>query len=308
MGRAHHALLLVLGVWLTTFCHSVTAQCSAAESAALLKFKSVVLDPRGDLATWTGEGANCCSWRGVECSRSGVGALKLLLDPPVGGQTVTLDPNNPSASATAGAALASLTQLVILQTDWVAWRGPLPLPEISKLPLRELVIRNGALGNRSPPQTIGGALQNDIGGLAGSLEVLILANTNYNSGLPSALCRLAKLRVLEVSGSLISNLGPACLNNITGLQEVRFTGNRKVTGGLPVWPTALKSLKVLDFSNNAHSGNIPVQYGKFGSVELHLAGNHLAGKVPVGLSSKPVETFRPGNEKLCGTPLPACPA
>jgi len=65
MGRTRQGwvALLLLGVWLTTFCHSATAQCSAAESAALLKFKSVVLDPRGDLATWTGEGANCCSWR-----------------------------------------------------------------------------------------------------------------------------------------------------------------------------------------------------------------------------------------------------
>jgi hypothetical protein len=223
MGRARHGwvALLLLGVWLTTFCHSATAQCSAAESAALLKFKSVVLDPRDDLATWTGEGANCCSWRGIECSSSGVSSLKLLLEPPIRGHTVTLDPNNPSAIATAGAALAALTQLVILHTDWVQWGGPLPLPQISKLPLRELVIRNGGLGNRSPPMSIGGALQNDIGGFAGSLEVLILAKTNYNSGLPSALCRLAKLRVLEVSGSLMSNLGPSCLSNITGLQEVR---------------------------------------------------------------------------------------
>jgi len=149
-----------------------------------------------------------------------VGAIRLLLEPPTRGQTVTIDPNNPSASATAGAALAELTQLVILHTDWVAWRGPLPLPQLSKLPLRELVIRNGGLGNRSPPDSIGGALQNDIGNLAGTLEVLTLAATNYNSGLPSALCRLAKLRVLEVSGSLMSNLGPSCLSNITGLQEV----------------------------------------------------------------------------------------
>jgi len=84
-------------------------------------------------------------------------------------------------------------------------------------------------------------------------------------------------------------------------------GNRKVTGGLPVWPTALKNLKVLDFSNNAHSGSIPVQYGKLGAVDLHLGGNHLAGSVPAGLSAKPAETFRPGNEKLCGAPLPPCP-
>lgn len=56
--------LLLLGVCLVAFCQSVSAQCSAAEAAALLKFKSVVLDPRDDLATWTGPaGANCCSWR-----------------------------------------------------------------------------------------------------------------------------------------------------------------------------------------------------------------------------------------------------
>lgn len=297
--------LLLFGVCLVAFCQSVSAQCSAAESAALLKFKSVVLDPRDDLATWTGPaGANCCSWRGIECSRSGVGAIRLLLEPPIRGRTVTIDPNNPSAPAIAGDALGQLTQLVILHTDNVDWRGPLPLVQLSKLPLREIVIRNGGLGNRN---SFGGQLQNDIGNLAGTLEVLTLAGTRYTSGLPSALCRLAKLRVLEVSNSFMSNLGPSCLSNVTSLQEIRMMGNRKVTGGLPVWPAALPNLKVLDFSNNAHSGNIPAVYGKLGGVDLHLGGNHLAGRIPAGLSGKPAAVFQPGNEKLCGPPLGPCP-
>lgn len=60
-ARNGYIALLLLGVCLAAFTNSAMAQCSAAESAALLKFKSVVLDPRGDLATWTG--GDCCSWK-----------------------------------------------------------------------------------------------------------------------------------------------------------------------------------------------------------------------------------------------------
>lgn len=294
--RVHTALLL-LGVILATFNHSALALCSPAESAALLKFKSVLLDPRGELATWGAAGANCCSWRGVKCSASGVEAIDLALDAPAG------DNNNlveigPQASSTAGDALGALPHLSSLRTDYVSWNGPLPLRKLANAPIRELVIRN------SP----GGHLPSDIATLGGTLERLVVTGTNYKTGLPSSVCKLVKLKVLEVSSTGIPSLGPSCLGKITSLEEVRMQNNRGVTGGLPVWLTSLPNLKVLDLSNNAHSGDIPVQYGKLGAVDLHLGGNHLANHIPAGLSGKPVPTFRPGNEQLCGAPLAACPA
>lgn len=290
-------ILLLLCVVLTTFSHSVMAQCSAAESAALLKFKSVLLDARGDLATWGPAGGNCCSWRGIKCSRSGVGALDLTLNAPASNNPVEIDPNNAEAANIAGEALAALPQLAILRTDWMLWNGPLPLRQLSAVPLRELVIRNSQ----------GGHLPSDIGSFGGTLEKLVVTGTSFRTGLSSSLCKLTKLKVLEVSGTGIPSLGPACLGSLSSLEEVRMKWNHGVTGGLPVWPTSLPNLKVLDFSNNAHSGNIPVQYGKLANVDLHLGGNHLSSRIPSGLSGKPESTFRPGNEKLCGAPLSACP-
>lgn len=331
-----YVALLLLCVILTTLSNSAMAQCSAAESAALLKFKSVLLNGRGDLATWGPAGANCCSWKvitpnkhkpciirlslfgpmlllvsreevcisligclplqGIKCSTSGVEAVELTLNAPVRTNPVEVDPNHAEASNIAGDALAELPQLSSLHTDWVSWNGPFPLRQLSNAPLRELVIRNS-----------NGHLPSDIGTFGGTLERLVVTGTNYKTGLPSTVCKLTKLKSLEVSSTGIPSLGPSCLGKITSLEEVRMQNNHGVTGGLPVWLTSLPNLKVLDLSNNAHSGDIPVQYGKLGNVELYLGGNHLANHIPPGLSGKPESTFRPGNEKLCGAPLAACP-
>ncbi|XP_024403371.1 uncharacterized protein [Physcomitrium patens] len=296
---------VLLCIFLSFFTYSAMAQCSLEESRALLKFKSVVLDPRDDLGDWGPESGNCCGWRGVLCSRSGVGGIDLDLDVPIRGRTVTIDPNNPQALVIAYEALSKLSQLVIFRTNWVSWRGPLPLRELSKLPLREIVIRNGDIGNQG---RFGGSLQNDISNFAGTLEILVIQGSSYNTGLPSALCKLKNLKELEVSQSWIPNLGPACLGSLTSLEKVRMQMNRKATGGLPTWPTRLPNLKVLDFSNNAHSGSIPAQYGRLANVQLSLAGNRLSSRIPPALSGKPESTFRPGNEGLCGAPLQACPA
>ncbi|KAG0556518.1 hypothetical protein KC19_11G059600 [Ceratodon purpureus] len=299
-SREHNGYiaLLLLCVVLTTFSHSAMAQCSAAESAALLKFKSVLVDTSGDLATWGPAGANCCSWRGIKCSATGVEAIDLASTAPALNSAVELDPQNAEASSNiAGDALAALPQLSSIRTDGITWPGPVPLRQLSKVPLRELVIRNAP----------GGHLPSDIGTFGGTLERLVVTGTNYKTGLPSSVCKLTKLKFLEVSSTGMPSLGPSCLGKITSLEEVRMQNNHKVTGGLPVWLTSLPNLKVLDLSNNAHSGNIPVQYGKLANVDLHLGGNHLASRIPAGLSGKPEATFRPGNEKLCGAPLGECP-
>ena len=327
--------LLLLCVVLSTFGYTAMAKCSAAESAALLKFKSVLLDARGDLATWGPAGGNCCRWRvitlnntsyshkgtmsilfyfsltlvlgseacdlplgsrplqGIKCGTSGVEAIDLTLNAPARNNLVEVDLNNAEAGSIVGDALAKLPQLSSLRTDGLSWPA-LPLRQLSKVPLRELVIRNG------------GHLPSDIGTFGGTLERLVVSGTTYITGLPSSVCKLTKLKVLEVSSTGLPSLGPSCLGEITSLEEVRMQNNHKATGGLPVWPTTLPNLKVLDLSNNAHSGNIPVQYGKLGNVELHLGGNHLSSRIPPGLGNKPESTFRPGNEKLCGAPLAAC--
>lgn len=210
-----------------------------------------------------------------------------------------VDGNNAASTAAGVDALAALPELATLRTDGSLWNGPIPLRHLSKLPLRELVISN--------PQS--GRLPSDIASFGGTLERLVVTGASFSTGLSSDLCKLTKLKVLEVSSTSIPSLGPSCLGALTSLEEVRMQSNHKVAGGLPVWPTSLPNLKVLDFSNNAHTGNIPVQYGKLGknNVELRLGGNHLSSRIPAGLSGKPLSAFRPGNEKLCGVPLPACP-
>lgn len=68
-----------------------------------------------------------------------------------------------------------------------------------------------------------------------------------------------------------------------------------------------KPLQSLDLSSNFLSGEIPPSVGKSGSYlsTLALANNNLSGPIPNGtqIQSMSEDSFLPGNEGLCGSPL-----
>lgn len=100
---------------------------------------------------------------------------------------------------------------------------------------------------------------------------------------------------------------PADVTKLVKMTYLDFSWN-SFTGNIPenIGDVPLTSL---DLSNNFLSGEISQSLAKNVKLQiLSLANNSLSGQIPTGsqLQSQNVSAYRPGNEDLCGPPLPAC--
>lgn len=112
----------------------------------------------------------------------------------------------------------------------------------------------------------------------------------------------------------ILNLGA---NNLTGripddiLQMdylwVLNLSNNALSGTIPDKEGSLKKLQSLDLSSNRLTGPVPVMLARMpATLQFYLGGNDLSGEIPQenGFGTRTTkESFRPGNEGLCGLPL-----
>ncbi|GJP33842.1 hypothetical protein CLOM_g18349 [Closterium sp. NIES-68] len=142
------------------------------------------------------------------------------------------------------------------------------------------------------------------------LATLLLSSNAFSGPLssllsPSSPCT-SSLLSLNISSNQISGALPSSLSRYTALQSLLAARNR-MSGRIPAGVASLKALQALDLSWNGLSGAIPALLRAAApSLHVQLAGNALSGSVPQPLSDLPLSCFRPGNPKLCGTPLPAC--
>lgn len=112
--------------------------------------------------------------------------------------------------------------------------------------------------------------------------ILDLSSNNLTGTIPSGLGFLIAVRILNLSN-----------NHLDGAIPERF-GNLSV-------------LESLDLSGNQLSRSIPTNFVALFSLEaLRLAGNNLSGPIPQTsqITSLNVTSFKPGNDGLCGFPLP----
>lgn len=134
--------------------------------------------------------------------------------------------------------------------------------------------------------------------------------------MPSQLCHLENLRVLDLSLNELSGNIPECLDEIEGmkedvfqsllfssesiflmwkgavsefknlelLQNIDFSSN-KLIGEIPKEITKLVGLVSLNLSRNNLSGQIPLEIGQLKSLDaLDLSNNHLSGRIPSSLA------------------------
>ena len=96
--------------------------------------------------------------------------------------------------------------------------------------------------------------------------------------------------------------------NISQLLKLKYLNlSRNVFGGEIPQTIGQIPLQQLDLSNNVLVGEIPQGLGSQSALSsLELANNSLSGPIPSGqqISSFTVGTFLPGNDRLCGPPLP----
>jgi hypothetical protein len=131
--------------------------CIPRERDTLLDFKAGLTDPGNFLSSW--QGADCCQWKGVECSNGT-------------GNVVTLQVRTPwnSPELIGGEIRPSL--LTLQHLDW-------------------LDLSENDFGGKPIPE-------NDFGGL-GSLTSLILSNSNFGGRIPPHIGNLSNLVNLHIT-------------------------------------------------------------------------------------------------------------
>ncbi|GMH28675.1 hypothetical protein Nepgr_030518 [Nepenthes gracilis] len=112
-----------------------------------------------------------------------------------------------------------------------------------------------------------------------SAQVLLASNNSFVGEIPSAICTLASLKILDLSYNSLSGEIPRCFKNLSD------------------------RLSVLDLRSNKLHGTLPSRFGKCGSLNtLVLNGNQLGGQLPPSLlSCQGLEVLDVGNNNFNGT-------
>ncbi|XP_037429385.1 receptor-like protein EIX2 [Triticum dicoccoides] len=134
------------------------------------------------------------------------------------------------------------------------------------------------------------------------LEVAVLFSNSITGTIPTSICRLQKLRVLDLSNNMLSKELPDCgqkelkpqnqsSNNSTGVNSLSFfslkittllLSNNSFSGGFPLFLQQCQNLSFLDLSQNKFTGKLPRWISKSmpGLVILRLRSNNFFGQIP----------------------------
>ncbi|XP_062028807.1 receptor-like protein EIX2 [Rosa rugosa] len=187
------------------------------------------------------------------------------------------------------------------------------------------------LGNNK----LSGKIPTWIGQSLPKLLTLRLRSNEFNGIIPSSLCGLAGIHVLDLSHNNISGGLPHCFNNITALAndtgvgeivelvwkgiEIEFpniTSLRSIDissnyliGEIPPSIASMTELISLNLSRNKLTGKLPEDFGNMKMLEsLDLSRNRISGRIPSGTQLQGFNASAyMGNHGLCGPPLtPNC--
>ncbi|KAK6270187.1 hypothetical protein POUND7_007292 [Theobroma cacao] len=270
--------------------------CHGDERLALLQFKESFITYKNVSADrcvlpkvdqWEFQGADCCSWEGIECDH-------------ITGHVISL---NLSKSCLHGSINSSsgLFRLVHLQKLNLAFnnfsyseipsalgnlsRFHLQFQKLSKLSTLDLSL-NFAAGN-----PYGGLLElkrPDMKNLVQNLTCLTyldLSLVDVYSPLPSVLANLSSSTSLSCHNCKLFGKFPAAIFQLPNLELLEVSKNTDLAGYLPEFYFS-SQLKVLSIWNTSFSGEVPASIANLHSLEfLALSHCKFAGSVPPSLSN-----------------------
>eukprot|EP01018_Ginkgo_biloba_P021549 Gb_21564 [translate_table: standard] len=251
-------------------------ECWASDRAALLAFKSGVIDHGGRLVSW--QGAHCCEWVGVECEKGSRGrVISLDLSNPHVKEPARWSLNGITPDAAAN--LFQLEELQHLDLSFNNFSGAQLPPSIGCLQsLRYLNLSNAGFGGNIPRQ-LGNLTKMEY------LDHLSMDNTNLSlaaktNSWAQHIGRLSNLENLSLSNcDVAGTLLPSSLLNLTRLAFLQLDGN-KFFSEMPTWLGNLTNLAFLQLSNASLHGPVPLSLSQLPRLKIVMLGyNDLSGDI-----------------------------
>ncbi|KAK2404465.1 receptor protein EIX2 [Trifolium repens] len=158
-----------------------------------------------------------------------------------------------------------------------------------------------------------------IGDSLHQLRVLSLQFNYFNGSVPSNLCYLRQLNVLDLSQNNLSGGIPKCVNNFTSMIEDTMSSPTSIgseygfdlfvmwKGQLRAFEIANRRLKSIDLSSNHLTGEIPTEIKYLlGLNSLNLSRNNLSGEIISNIGNfKSLEFLDLSRNHLSGR-IPSC--
>ncbi|XP_074575983.1 receptor-like protein EIX2 [Curcuma longa] len=149
-----------------------------------------------------------------------------------------------------------------------SFEGPVPLFPSN---LEILDLSNNSFSGPIP-EIIGTTMQ--------SLSYFSLSMNNVEGPVPSSMCRMIKLRAVDLSRNHLSKELPNCWENLTELRVFDMSSN-ELTGVLPSTVCSIKGLLSLHLDHNNMNGNLPISMKNLTElITLDLGSNEFTGGIP----------------------------
>ncbi|GAA0174798.1 transmembrane signal receptor [Lithospermum erythrorhizon] len=168
--------------------------------------------------------------------------------------------------------------------------GKLPKFEKSNITDRRLVFRsNNFVGPLVPLPSDVHFLDVSDNSLAGNISIpeatnltvqfLLLSNNFFTGEIPTSLCQMKVLWILDISSNLLTGKIPDCFGDIQSLSMLDLSDNN-MNGAIPSSLSSLTNLNSLRLHNNNFEGKLPLLQDSMFLTILDLGRNNLNDVIP----------------------------
>ncbi|EYU39887.1 hypothetical protein MIMGU_mgv1a001546mg [Erythranthe guttata] len=274
-------------LFLSTLLSTLVASSAFSERETLIQFKNSIVDPTKALSDWSNTTSiHHCSWTGVSCTNP-------FLVSSINLQSLNL-------SGEISSSLCNLVNLTHLNLADNFFNQPIPLHLSECVSLVTLNLSNNLIWGTLPDQI----------SQFKKMEFLDFSRNHVEGKIPDSIGSLHHLKVLNFGSNLLSGeISPGVFGNFTELVVLDLSHNPFLVSEIPADFGKLSKLEQLLLQSSGFYGEIPGFFNGLKSLKiLDLSQNNLTGSLPrieLLLSSSPrnLVSFDVSQNKLSG-PFP----